>query len=69
MSNVTELGYLGFRVSDGEAWRRFATEVVGDNLIMLDKRGDGPGHGSGESLDFGGDEIPPPADPGETLPF
>src|SRR6266700_274839 len=26
--------------------KKFATEVVGDNLIMLDKRSDGAGHGS-----------------------
>jgi single-strand DNA-binding protein len=29
---------------DKEANRKFATEVVGDNLIMLDKRTDGSGH-------------------------
>ena len=29
MSNVTELGYLGFGVSDLEKWKEYATEVVG----------------------------------------
>lgn len=29
---------------DKEGNRKFATEVVGDNLIMLDKRTDGSGH-------------------------
>ena len=28
MVSVTELGYLGFRVSDLEAWKEFATEVM-----------------------------------------
>ena len=31
---------------DKEGNRKFATEVVGDNLIMLDKRTDGPGGSS-----------------------
>lgn len=55
---------------DKEGNKKFATEVVGDNLIMLDKRGDGHGsHSSGDSIDgYGGEEIPPP-DPGESLPF
>ena len=35
---------------DKEGNRKFATEVVGDNLIMLDKRTDATGtHGHGES--------------------
>ena len=29
---------------DKDGNRKFATEVVGDNLIMLDKRADGAGH-------------------------
>lgn len=33
MSKVTELGYLGLNVSDGAAWRRFGTEVVGLELL------------------------------------
>lgn len=33
MATVTELGYLGITVSDGDAWRRYATEVVGMELV------------------------------------
>lgn len=33
MSNVTELGYLGIAVSDASAWRRYATEVMGMQLV------------------------------------
>ena len=56
---------------DKEGNKKFATEVVGDNLIMLDKRSDGNGgQGMGDSLEgYGGDDIPPIVDPGETLPF
>lgn len=47
---------------DKDGNRKFATEVVGDNLIMLDKRNDGPAHpggehGHGEGL---GDSDAPP---------
>ena len=55
---------------DKEGNKKFATEVVGDNLIMLDKRGDGHGAHGGDSLEgYPGDDIPPLTDPGETLPF
>lgn len=56
---------------DKEGNKKFATEVVADNLIMLDKRGDAQGaHGTGDSMEgFSGDDITPLADPGETLPF
>lgn len=56
---------------DKEGNKKFATEVVGDNLIMLDKRGDGSGgHVSGEGIDgYTGDDMPPLSDPGESLPF
>jgi single-strand DNA-binding protein len=56
---------------DKEGNKKFATEVVGDNLIMLDKRGEGHGaHGGHDPLEgYPGDEIPPMADPGESLPF
>ncbi len=56
---------------DKEGNKKFATEVVGDNLIMLDKRGEGNGgHGLGDSMEgYGGDDVPPLSDPGETLPF
>ncbi|MBP8235200.1 MAG: VOC family protein [Rhizorhabdus sp.] len=33
MAGVTELGYLGINVSDGDAWRKFGTEVVGLELL------------------------------------
>ncbi len=51
---------------DKEGNRKFATEVVGDNLIMLDKRIDGggmPGHHDGNTEGF-----PGPAGPGENAP-
>ncbi len=57
---------------DKEGNKKFATEVVGDNLIMLDKRGEGHAHGGGahDSIEgFGGDEVPPITDSGENLPF
>lgn len=59
---------------DKEGHRKFATEVVGDNLIMLDKRTDATSStqsdtgGSTESLS--GDEAhPPTGDPTQELPF
>lgn len=56
---------------DKEGNKKFATEVVGDNLIMLDKRGDGhSSNGGGEGLEgYTGDDVPPLSDPGESLPF
>lgn len=55
---------------DKEGNKKFATEVVGDNLIMLDKRGDGHLPSGGEGLEgFTGDDAPPLTDPGESLPF
>src|SRR5690349_620012 len=62
---------------DKEGNKKFATEIVGDNLIMLDKRGEGhgggyqPAPGSDAVEGFGGDEpLPPPiSDTGEGLPF
>ncbi len=59
---------------DKDGNKKFATEVVGDNLIMLDKRNEGgaPIHGF-ENLEGGGDpdgSIPPPQEDGpERLPF
>jgi len=38
---------------DKEGNRKFATEVVGDNLIMLDKRTDSAGHGPAGHSDAG----------------
>lgn len=56
---------------DKEGNKKFATEVVGDNLIMLEKRGDGHSAIGGDAgLDnFNGDDLPPLGEPGETLPF
>ncbi len=33
MNGVTELGYLGIGVSDLDAWRRYATQIVGMQLV------------------------------------
>lgn len=63
---------------DKEGNKKFATEIVGDNLIMLDKRGEGQGGFHGSSMGgsdamegFNNDDIPPPShgDPSEGLPF
>ncbi len=65
---------------DKDGNKKFATEIVGDNLIMLDKRGDG-GHGGPYQSPAGTDssiegyssvDVPPPpplSDPTEGLPF
>ena len=57
---------------DKEGNKKFATEVVGDNLIMLDKRNDGsPGSGF-EGNDVHGTPDMPPHEEGpsdEKLPF
>lgn len=54
---------------DKEGNRKFATEVVGDNLIMLDKRTDGGGssasHQDSGIEGFSGTEAPPMGDPGD----
>jgi single-strand DNA-binding protein len=58
---------------DKEGNKKFATEVVGDNLIMLDKRGEGHGFGTPnhhENLEgISNIEIPPVGEPREDLPF
>jgi len=57
---------------DKEANRKFATEVVGDNLIMLDKRTDGAhSAGNGAQADANIEDIstPPPLDENEDLSF
>lgn len=55
---------------DKEGNKKFATEIVGDNLIMLDKRADGTGiHGIGDSIEGFRDDTPPIVDSGEPLPF
>lgn len=56
---------------DKEGNKKFATEVVGDNLIMLDKRSDGSqGHGL-EGFDGSDDhpDLPTAEDGSERLPF
>ncbi len=56
---------------DKEGNKKFATEIVGDNLIMLDKRTDGtqpvPGMEGVEGL--GGSDLPPTEEGTERLPF
>ena len=57
---------------DKEGNKKFATEIVGDNLIMLDKRGDGhSAHGTGHDAveGFSGEDVPPISDTNENLPF
>ena len=56
---------------DKEGNKKFATEIVGDNLIMLDKRSDGSHPSTGlEGLEgMGGNDIPPVDDGTERLPF
>ena len=50
--------------------KKFATEVVGDNLIMLDKRSDGMHPVVGDENIPGADTDVPPIDEGsEKLPF
>ncbi len=54
---------------DKEGNKKFATEIVGDNLIMLDKRSDGTVvAGTSEGLEDLGD-IPTDEDGAERLPF
>lgn len=55
---------------DKEGNKKFATEIVGDNLIMLEKRGDGHAPTINDNLEsFDGDDLPPLSDSGEALPF
>jgi single-strand DNA-binding protein len=61
---------------DKDGNRKFATEVVGDNLIMLDKRTDsthgshGPAASHGENIEGFSADIPPISDsPSQDLPF
>jgi len=58
---------------DKEGNKKFATEVVGDNLIMLDKRTDGPSHPPihhQEGMEgMGGNDAAPLGEPSEDLPF
>lgn len=58
---------------DKEGNKKFATEIVGDNLIMLDKRADGvgghpPSHSS--THDAESSDVPPPiSESSQDLPF
>ena len=57
---------------DKEGNKKFATEIVGDNLIMLDKRTDGTGPVAGlDAADDMSHENPPPhpEEGSERLPF
>ena len=56
---------------DKDGNRKFATEVVGDNLIMLDKRTDGASHAGdvGTMDNISSADTPPLGDPSESLPF
>src|ERR1700745_224237 len=53
--------------------KKFATEVVGDNLIMLDKRSEGsshpPIHHEGPEAPASSTDTPPIGEPSEDLPF
>jgi single-strand DNA-binding protein len=55
---------------DKEGNKKFATEIVGDNLIMLDKRNDG-GSTNNDLLDdgFSGNDNETLPNPDESLPF
>ncbi|MEP6675689.1 MAG: single-stranded DNA-binding protein [Ferruginibacter sp.] len=57
---------------DKEGNKKFATEIVGDNLIMLDKRGEGHAANVSEHIEnISGEDMPPPVDENgaERLPF
>ena len=54
---------------DKEGDKKFATEIVGDNLIMLDKRMDGSQPLPDNMEGIGGTDIPPADDGSERLPF
>jgi single-strand DNA-binding protein len=57
---------------DKDGNKKFATEIVGDNLIMLEKRTDGspaPGVDITDTLGSGHDVVPPMEDGTERLPF
>ncbi len=58
---------------DKEGNRKFATEVVGDNLIMLDKRTDGTPasgvHGDSGMEDFGGNSDTPLRDTSSDMEY
>lgn len=60
---------------DKDGNKKFATEVVGDNLIMLDKRTDSMGHspsatsGQADNIEGFHQDIPPIGESSQDLPF
>jgi single-strand DNA-binding protein len=56
---------------DKEGVKKFMTEVIGDNLIMLDKRTDGSGKTDTQDHPAPGypDDLPPIGEPSGDLPF
>jgi single-strand DNA-binding protein len=54
---------------DKEGNKKFATEVVGDNLIMLDKRGEGHMHAGHDYEGMTNADVPPVGESSEDLPF
>ena len=57
---------------DKEGNKKFATEIVGDNLIMLDKRADGHTTHTTTQTDLEGmpgADAPPLGEPSQDLPF
>ncbi|MGH2552566.1 MAG: single-stranded DNA-binding protein [Chitinophagaceae bacterium] len=55
---------------DKDGNRKFATEVVGDNLIMLDKKADNVSSSDdGAGTEGSGSTDQPTSDPSESLPF
>ena len=55
---------------DKEGNKKFATEIIADNLIVLDKRNEGEKGAGFEDTDFGPEDLPPADENGnEKLPF
>ena len=54
---------------DKEGNKKFATEIVGDNLIMLEKKSEGGGSHPELLEGFTSNDEPPLTDPSESLPF
>lgn len=58
---------------DKEGNKKFATEVVGENLILLDKRGENHGFNNGVNHNnlegISNADIPPAGETSEDLPF
>lgn len=54
---------------DKEGNKKFATEIVGDNLIMLDKRSDGNTELPTDGADSTDNDMPSPGFGPERLPF